>query len=136
MCGAGLCPGQILTSNQLDELPSSIGDLTRVRKLMLSNNRLTTLPPAMARVRMCARPRPRPRSRPRPRPRLLPIRASHTNLICTVWVGCAAALLLLLLLLLLLHIIVSRSYLTRSWWCMAVLARCGRSSCCASPTTA
>lgn len=38
----------ILTDNQLETLPASIGSLTNLQKLMLAGNRLKTLPPALA----------------------------------------------------------------------------------------
>ena len=38
----------ILTENQLFQLPEWLGELTAMRKLMLSNNRLASLPPSLA----------------------------------------------------------------------------------------
>jgi len=38
----------ILTDNQIEELPGSLGNCTRMQKLMLAGNRLRALPPSMA----------------------------------------------------------------------------------------
>ncbi len=38
----------ILTNNQIEQLPSSIGNLSKLQKLMLAGNRLKSLPPEMA----------------------------------------------------------------------------------------
>lgn len=38
----------ILTDNQIEELPDSLGNCTRMQKLMLAGNRLRALPPSMA----------------------------------------------------------------------------------------
>ncbi|GAB3922777.1 leucine-rich repeat-containing protein kinase family protein [Mucilaginibacter myungsuensis] len=44
----------ILTDNQLNELPSTIGNCNRMQKLMLAGNQLTTLPPELSRCRNLA----------------------------------------------------------------------------------
>ncbi len=41
----------ILTNNKIEQLPESIGDLTKLRKLALAGNRLTALPDSMAACR-------------------------------------------------------------------------------------
>lgn len=41
----------ILSDNQLEVLPSTMGDLSLLRKCMLAGNKLKTIPPEMEKVR-------------------------------------------------------------------------------------